>query len=109
MNVDKIQIKERGNGDLYFELPDTLLDRLGWVEGDDIKFTPEEGGFKLSKVKYETIELNLDEDELFKYMKAAHEAHMSFDEWVQHAINSVIQQLDYENKPKRDRDIAQSG
>ena len=100
MNVDKIQVKEHANGDLYFELPDTLLDRLGWKEGDDVKFTPEGDGFMLTKVKYETVELELDEDELFKYMKAAHEAHMSFDEWVQHAISSVIEQLDYENTPK---------
>jgi bifunctional DNA-binding transcriptional regulator/antitoxin component of YhaV-PrlF toxin-antitoxin module len=101
--MNTLEIKETSSGELYFQLSDDILERLGWREGDDIKFIEKDDGFMIKKVKYETVELDIDEEDLFKYMKQAHEEGMSFDEWVQHAIESMI------DKIETSRDIAQSG
>ena len=111
MNSTELQIKENSEGDLYFNIPDNLLERLGWEEGDEIKFVEKDGGFvltkvkekidkeectddqfSLTKVKYETIELDFDDDELFKYMKLAHEKGMSFNEWVEDSLRQIIKE-----------------
>jgi len=92
MNSTELQIKENSEGDLYFNIPDNLLERLGWEEGDEIKFVEKDGGFILTKVKYETIELDFDDDELFKYMKLAHEKGMSFNEWVEDSLRQIIKE-----------------
>lgn len=39
MSTTRVKVVENEDGDLCFELPDDLLDRLGWKEGDDIQFT----------------------------------------------------------------------
>ena len=92
MNSTELQIKENSEGDLYFNIPDNLLERLDWEEGDEIKFVEKDGGFILTKVKYETIELDFDDDELFKYMKLAHEKGMSFNEWVEDSLRQIIKE-----------------
>ncbi len=51
MGITELQIKENSEGDLYFNIPDNLLERLGWEEGDEIKFVEKDGGFILTKVK----------------------------------------------------------
>ena len=51
MKTTELQIKENSEGDLYFNIPDNLLERLGWEEGDEIKFVEKDGGFVLTKVK----------------------------------------------------------
>lgn len=56
MKTTELQIKENSEGDLYFNIPDNLLERLGWEEGDEIKFVEKDGRFVLTKVKYKTIE-----------------------------------------------------
>lgn len=56
MKTTELQIKENSEGDLYFNIPGNLLERLGWEEGDEIKFVEKDGGFVLTKVKYKTIE-----------------------------------------------------
>ena len=56
MKTTELQIKENSEGDLYFNIPDNLLERLGWEEGDEIKFVKKDYGFVLTKVKYKTIE-----------------------------------------------------
>jgi bifunctional DNA-binding transcriptional regulator/antitoxin component of YhaV-PrlF toxin-antitoxin module len=94
MKTTELQIKENSEGDLYFNIPDNLLERLGWEEGDEIKFIEKDGGFLLTKVKYETIELDFDDDELFKYMKIAHEKGMSFNEWVEDSLKQIIKELE---------------
>jgi bifunctional DNA-binding transcriptional regulator/antitoxin component of YhaV-PrlF toxin-antitoxin module len=68
---------------------------LGWKEGDDVKFTDNgKGCITIKKVKYETIELDFDDDELYKYMQLAHEKGMSFNEWVQHSLEEIIKELE---------------
>ena len=99
MKTTQLEVKENIDGELYFDLPDELLNRLGWAEGDDIKFVEQDGGFLIKKVKYETIQLNFDKDDLFKYMQHAHEQGLSFNEWIENVISEYIK--DEDSKEKR--------
>ena len=92
MRITELEVKESFDGELYFRLPDILMNRLGWEEGDDLKFIEKDNAFVIKKVKYETIELDFDDDELFKYMKLAHENNMSFNEWIEHSLKEIIEQ-----------------
>ena len=89
MEVPKIEVKESSDGELYFNLPDDLLSRLG--EGDEIKFVERDGGFVIKKAKYENIELDIDDEELFKYMKHAHKNLLSLNEWVEKCLTEFIE------------------
>jgi len=89
MEVSKIEVKESSDGEFYFNLPDDLLGRLG--EGDEIKFVERDGGFVIKKPKYESIELDMDDEELFKYMKHAHKNLLSFNEWVEKCLTKFIE------------------
>jgi len=90
MKTTQLEVKENIDGELYFDLPDDLLNRLGWSEGDDIKFVEQDGGFLIKKVKYETIQLDFDEDNLFKYMQHAHGQGLSFNQWIENVILEYI-------------------
>tara|TARA_R110000823_G_scaffold75354_5_gene172463 strand:+ start:295 stop:579 length:285 start_codon:yes stop_codon:yes gene_type:complete len=89
MEVSKIEVKESSDGELYFNLPDDLLSRLG--ECDEIKFVERDGGFVIKKAKYESIELDIDDEELFKYMKHAHENLLSLNEWVEKCLSKFME------------------
>ena len=93
MNAGELQVKENENGELYFRLPDDLLKRLGWEEGDDLKFLPQDDAFIIKKVKYETIELDFDDEELSKYMTCAHEQNITFNEFCELAIRERMNQI----------------
>ena len=93
--ITKIEVQENTFGELFFEIPPALLEDLGWQEGDDVKFIDNKNGaFTIKKVKYETIELDFDDDELYNYMQLAHEKGMSFNEWVQHSLEEIIKELE---------------
>jgi bifunctional DNA-binding transcriptional regulator/antitoxin component of YhaV-PrlF toxin-antitoxin module len=93
MNKYEVQIKETADGELFFNLPEELMRELEWKEGDELKFIEKENRqIQIKKVKYETIELDFDDDELFKYMKLAHENNMSFNEWIEHSLKEIIEQ-----------------
>tara|TARA_B110000495_G_C23016031_1_gene601833 strand:- start:1921 stop:2223 length:303 start_codon:yes stop_codon:yes gene_type:complete len=84
--------KDKQTEDLFVELPPELLENLGWKTGDDVKWEEtKEGGFILKKVKYETIELDFDDGELFKYMQMAHDRNQSFNEFVADALTERIE------------------
>lgn len=91
----EVEIQETKEGELYFQIPQELLDKLEWKEGDDLKFI-EKGNrlIQIKKMRYESIELDFTEEELYKYMLAAHESKMSFDEWVEMAISSFLKSDD---------------
>ena len=36
METDTVEVKENQNGELYFNIPDDVLNRLGWKEGDEL-------------------------------------------------------------------------
>tara|TARA_R110002110_G_scaffold135418_10_gene319495 strand:- start:271 stop:573 length:303 start_codon:yes stop_codon:yes gene_type:complete len=93
-SVSQVELKEMtdGSGDIFFELPALILNKLGWKPGDEVKFqTSEDGSFTIKKIKYETIELYFDDEELFDFMKIAHDKNMSFNEFVECALKAVIE------------------
>ena len=93
--ITQVEIQENTLGELFFEIPPALLEDLGWEEGDEVKFVDNKNGsFQIKKVKYETIELDFDDEELLKYMKSAHEKGMSFNEWVQHSLEEILKELE---------------
>jgi bifunctional DNA-binding transcriptional regulator/antitoxin component of YhaV-PrlF toxin-antitoxin module len=90
MKTTELQIKENSKGELYFNIPDDVLERMGWEEGDEIKFVEQDGGFLLQKVKYESVELNFDEGELLKYMIYAHEQDITFNQLCERAVKAKL-------------------
>jgi antitoxin component of MazEF toxin-antitoxin module len=95
MKTNKLDIKEDENGELFFSIPEDVLTRLGWSEGDTVKFVEQnDNSFMIKRVKYETVELEFDDVELFKYMQHAHEQGLSFNEWIENCLAQymVLQQ-----------------
>jgi len=90
--LKELEIKEDDNGNLYFTLPDDLLDRLGWQEGDDLKFVEKDEGFIIKKVKYENVEIDLSEDDLFSLMQLAHAQNITFNQLVEQIIQERIEE-----------------
>jgi len=84
--MTEIELKETDNGELFFRIPDDALARLGWQEGDDLKFEERNGAVLIRKVKYESVELEFDDEESLKYMKFAHEKGITFNELCEEAI-----------------------
>lgn len=87
----EVILKETSDGDLFFTIPDEMLERLGWEEGDDLKFEDRNGSVLIRKVKYENVELEFDDKELLKYMILAHEQGITFNELCENAIKSFIE------------------
>jgi bifunctional DNA-binding transcriptional regulator/antitoxin component of YhaV-PrlF toxin-antitoxin module len=96
MKTTQLEVKENIDGELYFDLPYELLNRLGWAEGDDIKFVEQDGGFLIKKVKYETIELDFDKEDLLNYMTYAHNKNITFNEFCEQAIKEKLDELEKE-------------
>jgi len=90
--LKELEIKEDDNGNLYFTLPDDLLDRLDWQEGDDLKFVEKDEGFIIKKVKYENVEIDLSEDDLFSLMQLAHAQNITFNQLVEQIIQERIEE-----------------
>ena len=88
MKVSELEVKESFDGELYFRLPDDVLNRLGWKEGDELKFVSQDEAFIIKKVKYENIELEFEKEELLKYMAFAHEKNMTFNELCEEAVKA---------------------
>ena len=93
MKTTQLEVKENIDGELYFDLPDELLNRLGWAEGDDIKFVEQDGGFLIKKVKYESVELDFDKEDLLNYMTYAHNKNITFNELCERAIKEKLDEL----------------
>lgn len=92
----EIILKETTDGDLFFTIPDEMLERLGWKEGDDLKFEDKDGSVFIRKVKYESVELEFNDKELLKYMIFAHDKGITFNELCEEAIQSKINDIDSE-------------
>ena len=91
--MNELKLQETQDGDLFFNIPDDVLERLGWAEGDDIKFIEKDNGFILKKVKYENVELEFDDEELLKYMLFAHEKGLSFNELCEQAVKEKLNEI----------------
>ena len=93
--IYKVHVQKNEQDELFIEVPSELVGNLGWKTGDDVKWEEtKDGGFRLKKVKYETVELDFDDDELFKYMQLAHERNQSFNEFVADTLNTIVDNED---------------
>ena len=91
----EVILKETSDGDLFFTIPDEMLNRLGWKEGDDLKFEDRGGSVLIRKVKYESVEVEFDDEELLKYMKFAHEKGITFNELCEEAIKTKLDETNF--------------
>jgi len=89
--------KDKETDDLFFEIPPELLKNLNWKAGDDLKWEETDEGVRVRKVNYETVELELDEEEYVKYLKYAHENNMSFNELAEKAVKEAMENNEEEN------------
>ena len=53
MKVSELEIKENAEGELYFNIPDDVLSRLDWKEGDEIKIPPPLSTYGFQKLSSE--------------------------------------------------------
>lgn len=90
----QVLLKETTDGDLFFTIPDEMLKRLGWEEGDDLKFEERNGSVLIRKVNYENVQLEFNDKELLKYMSYAHQQNMTFNELCEQAIKAKLDELD---------------
>ena len=90
----QVLLKETTDGDLFFTIPDEMLKRLGWREGDDLKFEERNGSVLIRKVNYENVQLEFNDKELLKYMSYAHQQNMTFNELCEQAIKAKLDELD---------------
>jgi bifunctional DNA-binding transcriptional regulator/antitoxin component of YhaV-PrlF toxin-antitoxin module len=89
----EVLLKETTDGDLFFTIPDEMLKRLGWEEGDDLKFEERKGSVLIRKVNYENVQLEFNDKELLKYMSYAHQQNMTFNELCEQAIKAKLDEL----------------
>lgn len=94
MKTNELQLKETEDGELFFNIPDDILERLGWEEGNEVKFVEQDGGFLLKKVQYESVSLDIDDEDLLKYMMFAHERNITFNELCQNAIKEKLDEIE---------------
>jgi len=49
--MSEVILESTGEGELFFQLPDEIIEKLGWVEGCDLEFIiGEENTFMIRKV-----------------------------------------------------------
>ena len=54
MSIITQEIKEDEDGNLYFTLPEEMLESLGWRDGDDLQYIiNEDGSIMLTKLEDE--------------------------------------------------------
>ena len=88
--MNELKLQETDDGELFFNIPDDVLEKLGWEEGDEIKFVEQDGGFLLKKVKYESVSLDIEDKDLLKYMMFAHEQDITFNQLIENAIRDNL-------------------
>ena len=94
--MSELKLQETEDGELFFTIPDDILDRLGWKEGDEIQFIEQNNGFLLKRIKYKKISLDINDGDLLKYMMFAHEQDITFNQLCQNAIKEKLEELDDE-------------
>lgn len=80
------------NGDLFIEIPYSILKNLGWQEGTKLEVNGNiDGSIEIKKpVEMITIELDLSEKELLDTMISAHKLNITFNQFVTQAIENTI-------------------
>lgn len=83
MESKQLQIKQHDDGsdDLYIEIPPDMLERLGWHEGDDVRFVHQsDGSMMIRKFRTETVEIDLCEEDFQGVAQLAHERNITFND-----------------------------
>jgi bifunctional DNA-binding transcriptional regulator/antitoxin component of YhaV-PrlF toxin-antitoxin module len=92
MKIDTVEIKESYDGELYFNIPDDTLKRLGWQEGDELIWDhdPKQQTCIIRKVRYESVELDLDDDTFSTIAKLAHKNDLTFNKQIETIMKEFI-------------------
>ena len=49
--MNEVTLQETEDGELFFQLPDDMIERLGWTEGCELEFSIcEDNGFMIRKL-----------------------------------------------------------
>lgn len=92
--TSRLRVESDGD-DLMLVFPEPLLDKLGWKEGDDLQFIPQDdGGFVIRKNKHETVSIELPDKMLFDLMNLAHEKNITLNKLINDIINEMLQEHD---------------
>lgn len=93
MKIEPVEIKETADGDLYFTIPDDVLERLGWQEGDDLIWDhdPKQQTCMIRKVRYENVELDLDDETFHGVAKLAHDNDVTFNKQIEMIMKEFIE------------------
>ena len=95
----KYSVEVKQVDECFVEIPPELLQKVGWGEGDNIKFNiQKDGSIHLKKVKMETVELDFEDEELLKMMMMAHNKGISFDEFCELALEEMITKYEFESE-----------
>ena len=99
-DIYTVEVKSLRDGDDSFvEIPAEVLNNLGWKEGDDVKFeVKEDGSIMIKRINLESVELDFDEEDLFKYMQMANDQGISFNELCENALKEAIIKEEFENE-----------
>lgn len=94
MKIETVEIKESVDGDLYFTIPDDVLERLGWQEGDDLIWDhdPKHQTCIIRKVRYESVELDLDDETFHRLAKLAHDNDITFNKQIELIMNEWVEE-----------------
>lgn len=85
METNTVEVKENQDGELYFNIPDDVLNRLGWKEGDELIWDhdPKNQTCILRRVRYESVELDLDDDTFTGIARMAHDNNITFNQQIE--------------------------
>tara|TARA_Y100000310_G_C20401285_1_gene677506 strand:- start:205 stop:528 length:324 start_codon:yes stop_codon:yes gene_type:complete len=99
-DIYTVEIQSLCDGDDSFvEIPPEVLEGLGWKEGDDVKFeVKEDGSVMIKRISLESVELDFDEEDLFKYMQIANDQGISFNELCENALKEAVIKEEFENE-----------
>ena len=79
--VDIKHVEE--SDDLWMSIPTELMEQLGWEVGDDLKFIDhKDGSFRLKKIRLESVELEIPDDDLLQLTMMAHERNITLNDLI---------------------------
>ena len=86
------KLTQNDSGELVLIIPDELLSKLGWSVDDELQFHDTSEGIHITKKDITTsdVELEFTEKEALDYMMRAHEAGLSFNQWITMVLSEYL-------------------
>ena len=79
--------------DLYINLPDELMEEMGWNEGDDLTFeAQDDGSFLIKKVEYASIPVDLTGKDILALSLAAHEKGITLNDFIVEVLEESLKE-----------------